>query len=165
MERKFTGFHQVRSTHLRQVLTTNNCHSYVTLGILLIIDSLLSLVLQVERRNQMVQVLLYLSYGRCVNWYLYIFPLNSADDVLWQTAMCSFKIPVLILKETFKNSSILLHVQCILLVFFSKKLNNDILAWWKYLNDKILNIQCTPYILRDGMLKFKYFIGYDCTWI
>lgn len=100
MERKFTGFHQVRSTHLRQVLTTNNCHSYVTLGILLIIDSLLSLVLQVERRNQMVQVLLYLSYGRCVN-YLYIFPLNSADDVLWQTAMCSFKIPVPILKRNF----------------------------------------------------------------
>lgn len=101
MERKFTSFHQVRSTHLRQVLTTDNCHSYVTLGILLIIDSLLSLVLQVERRNQMVQVLLYLSYGRCVNWYLYIFPLNSADDVLWQTAMCSFKIPVPILKRNF----------------------------------------------------------------
>lgn len=103
MERKFTGFHQVRSTHLRQVLTTNNCHSYVTLGILLIIDSLLSLVLQVERRNQMVQVLLYLSYGRCVNWYLYIFPLNSADDIFWQTAMCSFKIPVPILKRNFQK--------------------------------------------------------------
>lgn len=103
MERKFTGFHQVRSTHLRQVLMTNNWHSYVTLGILLIIDSLLSLVLQVERRNQMVQVLLYLSYGRCVNWYLYIFPLNSADDIFWQTAMCSFKIPVPILKRNFQK--------------------------------------------------------------
>lgn len=34
MERKFTGFHQVRSTptHLWQVLRGNNCHSYVTLG-------------------------------------------------------------------------------------------------------------------------------------
>lgn len=77
----------------------------------------------------------------------------------------ALKYQYLFWKETFKNSSILLHVQCILLVFFSKKLNNDILAWWKYLNDKILNIQCTSYILRDGMLKFKYFIGNDCTWI